>query len=467
MKRCASLVFLILALWTSNQVFAGIRLPSVLGSNMVLQQKSDVMLWGWAEPSEKIFVTCSWDKGIDSVVTPSSGRWKLTVKTPTAGGPYTITFRGWNTVVLENVMIGEVWVCSGQSNMEWNSYNRLKQIIDEMPNSNNNQLRLFHIPRTTSKTLQDNCDGQWNPSSPESLRGFSAIGYFFAKKLQQQLNVPIGIISTSWGGTPAEVWTPGELVNDDEQLKQSAARIQPHDGWPVNPGATYNAMIYPITSFSIAGAIWYQGEGNTGTAANYQRIFSTMIGGWRKAWGRDFPFYYVQIAPFNYGNNYAGAIVQEQQTRTLSVPRTGMVVITDLVDDITNIHPNDKLSVANRLANLALADTYGLSTAAYRSPLFKRMEIANDKAILYFDYAPNGFLVKGSGKASEFLVAGADKVFVPADVKIEKDRIIISSKQVKAPVAVRFAFSNTAISNLFSKEGLPVTPFRTDNWEVE
>lgn len=434
---------------------------------MVLQQQSNVALWGWADPGEKIYVTSSWGNAIDSVVAGSDAKWKINIATPAAGGPYTITLKGWSTIVLENVMIGEVWVCSGQSNMEWNSYNNLKQILDEMPNSSNPNIRLFHIPRTTATAPQDNCGGQWRQSSPESLRGFSAIAYFFAKKLQKELNVPVGVINTSWGGTPAEVWTEPQAVETDPVLKEAATHLQPNRGWPVIPGFTYNAMIYPITNFSISGALWYQGEGNTAIPNTYSKSMVALISSWRKAWNKDFPFYYVQIAPFNYGANYSGALVQEQQTKTLSYPGTGMVVITDLVDDVKNIHPNDKLSVANRLANLALADTYKKPNISYKSPMFKNMEQQKDKLILYFDNAPNGFMIKGDGKPTEFYIAGEDHQFLPADVKLEKDRIIVSSKQIKNPVAVRFAFGNTAISNLFNKEGLPVTPFRTDSWEVK
>ena len=459
------LFFVVLFVATSS--FAGIRLPAVISSNMVLQQLSKSALWGWADPAEKIVVMTSWNNVVDSIVAGGDARWKISINTPAAGGPYTITLKGRNTIVLDNIMIGEVWICSGQSNMEWSSNQNLKQIMDELPNSGNNNIRLFHITKTTSDNAQDNTPGEWKVCSPESLKGFSAIGYFFGKKLQHDLNVPIGIINASWGGTPAETWTPASEVNNDSELKHAASLLNPTAWWPVAPGLTYNAMISPLTNFPIAGAIWYQGEGNTSTAATYHKLFTTMIGSWRKAWQKEFPFYYVQIAPFKYGNKNVGALVQEQQTKTLSYPKTGMVVITDLVDDIKDIHPKNKKDVAERLANWALGDTYQKTVIAYKSPLFKTMELNKDKAALFFDNAPNGFMIKGSGKATEFYVAGADKNFLPAEVKVEKDRIIVYNKQIKEPVAVRFGFSNTAMSNLFSKEGLPVCPFRTDNWEID
>lgn len=467
MKRNFPLFLCFVGLYVSTSSFAGIRLPSVISSNMVLQQQSKAALWGWADPAEKIVVTTSWNNLVDSVVAGGDARWNIKITTPSAGGPYTITLKGSNTIVLDNIMIGEVWICSGQSNMEWSSHQNLKQILDELPNSSNNNIRLFHITKTTSDNPQDNTPGDWKVCSPESLKGFSAIGYFFGKKLQHDLNVPIGIINASWGGTPAETWTPANEVISDAELKQAAAQLTPAAWWPVSRGLTYNAMIAPITNFPIAGAIWYQGEGNTGTAATYHKLFTTMIGSWRKAWQKEFPFYYVQIAPFKYGNRNVGALVQEQQTKTLSYPKTGMVVITDLVDDIKDIHPKNKKDVADRLANWALGETYQKTGVAYKSPLFKTMEINKDKATLFFENAPNGFIIKGSGKATEFYIAGADKNFVAAEVKVEKDRIIVYNKQIKEPVAVRFGFSNTAISNLFSKEGLPVCPFRTDNWDTD
>lgn len=469
MKKSFRFILFYISLFISLNSFADIRLPPVIAGNMVLQQQSKTYLWGWSDPAEKITVTTSWNNAVDSVVATRDAKWKLQITTPAAGGPYAITLKGSNTIVLENIMIGEVWVCSGQSNMEWSSYQNLKQIIDELPNSSNANIRLFHIPKTTSAYPQDNIPGEWKVCGPESLKGFSGVGYFFGKKLQHDLNVPIGLINASWGGTPAEVWTPADEVNNDPELKEAAAKQNLFPWWPATAGSTYNAMISPITDFNIAGAIWYQGESNTGTAASYEKLFTTMIGAWRKAWHKEFPFYYVQIAPFAYGNKHISALLREQQTRTLAYPTTGMAVITDLVDNVKDIHPQNKKDVAERLANWALAETYKKSISAYKSPMFKSMEITKDKAILFFDNAPNGFMIKGDSKAkaTEFYIAGEDKNFLPAEVKLEKDRIIVYNKQIKGPVAVRFAFSNTAMANIFSKEGLPVNPFRTDNWEVD
>lgn len=445
-------------------VYGEVRLPSVISSNMVLQQNASVRLWGWAAPNEKIKVHLPWSNTVDSTVASGNANWSINIKTPAAGGPYTITIHGRNIIKLENVMIGEVWVCSGQSNMEWNGNMKLKDILEELPVAKNPNIRLFHITKTTSTTPQDNCPGEWKVCDSASLHSFSAVGYFFGKKLQKDLNVPIGLINTSWGGTPAEVWTPEALISNDATLKAAATRQGANNGRPHLPGYTYNAMIAPITQYAIAGAIWYQGESNAGTSASYTQLMSTMIGAWRKAWGNEFPFYFVQIAPYRYGANLNGALLREAQTATLSVPRTGMAVITDLVDDTTNIHPQNKHDVGLRLANIALTENYKKTGIVAQSPLYDRMEKNGSKIVIHFKNADGGLKVKGSKKASEFYIAGEDHVFVPAEVKVDGDKVIVSAKGVKQPEAVRFGFTNTAMGNLFNSAGLPVGPFRTDNW---
>lgn len=457
-----TLVLLCCCTWASGQI----RLPSVISDNMVLQQNASVRLWGWAAPAEKIKVHLPWSNTVDSVVTTRDATWSINIKTPAAGGPFTITLQGRNSLVkLENVLIGEVWVCSGQSNMEWSANMGLKDIIAELPVSADNNIRLFQIPRTTSLHPQDDCPGTWKACDSASLRSFSAVGYFFGKNLRKNLNVPIGLINTSWGGTPAEVWTPAPEVEKDPVLKAAAEKIGTSNGRPHLPGYTYNAMIAPITKFTIAGAIWYQGETNAGTSSTYTQLFSRMIGVWREAWGSEFPFYFVQIAPYRYGNNLNGALIREAQEATLGVPRTGMVVITDLVDDTTNIHPQNKHDVGLRLANMALAENYKRSGLSWQSPMYDRMEKNGSKIVIHFKHAEGGLKVVGGKKASHFYIAGADKVFVPADVKIDGETVIVSAKGVKQPEAVRFAFTNTAIGNLFSTAGLPVSPFRTDKGE--
>lgn len=444
---------------------AQLRLPAILSSNMVLQQNDSVMLWGWASPGEKIAVTTSWNGATSNAVTTRDARWQLKVKTPSAGGPYDITLKGNTTLKLENVLIGEVWVCSGQSNMEWSGNHGLKDIKAELPVCADVNIRFFHVPKTTSEYPQDDAKAVWAACDSNTLKKFSAVGYFFGKNLKKKLDVPVGLINTSWGGTPAEVWTPAEKVNAQPALVEAAAKLTPANGWPHMPGYTYNAMIAPFTKYSIAGAIWYQGESNAGTASTYDELMRTMIGSWRKAWGREFPFYYVQIAPYNYGQGtIKGALLREAQTATMAYPHTGMAVITDLVDDTSNIHPQNKHDVGLRLANWALGDHYGKTGITFRNPVYEKMEHRKNKIVVYFRNAENGLAVRGR-KATQFYIAGADRKFYPADVKIEGNTAVVSAKAVKQPEAVRFSFTNTGIGNVFSKEGLPVAPFRTDRWE--
>lgn len=464
MKNFSLLCCLLTIMPCTSKVFAIIRLPPIMSSNMVLQQNSQVTLWGWSDASERFTIICSWKTSIDSVTALNSGKWKAKISTPAAGGPYTITIKGRsNTIVLENILIGEVWICSGQSNMEMSN---TQQIKDELPNSHNDKIRFFTVAKATAEYPQDFADGKWVSCNEETLRRFSAVGYFFGKKLHQELNVPVGLIQSAWSGTPVELWEPNDVIESDPIMKEAATKIRNVTYRPNKPGLIYNAMIYPISNYTIAGAIWYQGEGNTTRAHAYQKMFTGMIGAWRKQFNKEFLFYYVQIAPYTYENTYEAALLMEQQTRSLSYPKTGMVVITDLVDNVKNQHPVNKLDVGLRLANMALVETYQKNIPVYKSPLYKRMEVSKGKINLYFDNAPNGFTIKGDGEPTEFLIAGSDQNFLPADVKLEKDRIVVSNKQIPDPVAVRFSFSNTGMSNLFNKEGLPITPFRTDNWEV-
>jgi sialate O-acetylesterase len=443
--------------------FANVRLPAVLADNMVLQQHSNVTLWGWCDAGEKILVTPSWSQATDSVIGTRDGHWVLSVATPAAGGPYTIDVSGWNTIELKNVLIGEVWVCSGQSNMEMCETWGLPDVKADLPVCANDRIRFFHVPRTTSMTVQDDCPGRWAACDSNELKTFSAIGYYFGKTLNKELDVPVGLIEVSWGGTPAEVWTPEELVDSDPDLKAANAKLVPAVGWPHLPGYCYNGMIAPLTSFSIAGALWYQGESNAVAPETYAKLLTTMIGAWRRAWNKNFPFYYVQIAPFAYGTKDQASLLRERQAKVQDLGGTGMVVISDLVTDTTDIHPKDKHDVGMRLANWALAETYHRPGLYYKNPRFSSMEVSGDKVTLSFSNAPNGLMVKGKS-AVTLVVAGEDQVFHPAEGQVEGNKMEVWSKEVKKPVAVRYQFSNAGIGNVFSKEGLPVAPFRTDSW---
>ena len=465
MKRSFFLVVVLLFIvGGSYRLAAEVRLPSILGSHMVLQQKSEVNLWGWCAPAEKILVKTSWDTTRYVTTGTSGAKWMVKIKTPSAGGPFTITIN--DKTVLEDVMIGEVWVCSGQSNMEYSGDQKLKQSLDEAPNAGNQKIRFFYVPKNTSDYPQEDVRASWKVCSPEEMIHFSAIGYFFGKKIQNDLNVPVGLINSNWGGTPAEVWTPKDVIEKELVLKEASLKLNPAPWWPITPGASYQAMIAPLTKFRIAGVIWYQGESNTQNYQTYSRLMTKMIGSWREAWGFSFPFYYVQIAPFAYGNYNVCALLREQQTACLTIPKTGMVIVHDLVDDVNNIHPVKKMEVADRLANLALADNYGVKGLIYKYPMYKGMIIEKNRIRILFDNVEHG--LKATAKdLNDFYIAGADQKFLFASARIEGNTIVVWNKAVKEPVAVRFGFSNTSIPNLFSKEGMPVNIFRTDQWEVK
>lgn len=464
-KICLRFTSICLLLLVVSNLKAGVWLPAIIGSHMVLQQSSDCKFWGWANPGEKISINGSWDTAHYNAIADGNGKWMVTVKTPKAGGPFSMTIKGENELALDDVMTGEVWDCSGQSNMEMSDSWGKQLYSDEMAKANNRQIRFFYIPKLTAAYPQEDTKAHWVVCNPEDAKRFSMAGYFFGEKLQQTLNVPVGLISASWGGTPAETWTPKETVESNAELKEAAGKINKSDWWPNEISLAYNAMIYPVTRYNIAGVIWYQGESNVGTAHTYKDLFAAMITSWRQAWEKDLPFYFVQIAPFEgYGKNNDGSILREQQTKTLSVPNTGMVIVSDIVENVKDIHPRDKKDVGLRLANLALTKTYGLTGLPYQYPVYSDMTIEKSKAKISFINAEKGLMAKGD-TISDFYIAGADKIFVPAQAKIVGNTVVVSSKNVKEPVAVRFGFTSSGMPNLFSKEGLPVNLFRTDNWD--
>ncbi|HNP77577.1 MAG TPA: sialate O-acetylesterase, partial [Cyclobacteriaceae bacterium] len=380
--------------------------------------------------------------------------------------PYSISITGSEKIVLKDVMMGEVWICSGQSNMEWNVNLGSTDAAAEMPKANFPNIRFFQVPKSSSPTPQEHGEGQWVACTPQTMKSFSAVGYFFGKKLHGDLKVPIGLINVSWGGTAAEVWTPAAAVDSDPELRAAAKALGNSEWWPKDPGIVYNSMIRPLVPYTLAGAIWYQGESNTSTPATYSKLMKVMIEQWRTEFQKDFPFYYVQIAPFAYGKTYEGALIREQQSFMRSIPNTGMVVISDAVDNVEDIHPKMKKPVGDRLANYALAETYKKPILGYQSPIYKSMSVEKNKARLSFHFGSIGLISQG-GDPKGFLVAGEDQKFYPAIAKVEGETVLVYAKEVKVPVAVRFCFDNTTIPNLFNKEGLPVSVFRTDNWPLE
>ncbi len=369
------LTIFISSVFIYSETEANVRLPAIFSSNMVLQQNKDVAVWGWADPTDIIKITGSWNSQTVETKADRNAKWKALLPTPQAGGPYTLTIQGQNTLVLENVLIGEVWICSGQSNMEssaTHSYS-FNNAEDEIKNSNYPNIRLFDVEKATSDTRQENITGTWTECGPETMNTFSGTGYFFGRELRKNLNIPVGLIHSSWGGTAAEVWASAEVIEDDSELSENTTKLRVHDSWPSKPGLAFNAMIAPLIPFSVAGVIWYQGESNTTSPVSYSKLFPNMIKNWREEWEEEFPFYYVQIAPYKYDTPYVGVLLREAQLKSLSVPNTGMVVISD-IGDINDIHPTNKQDVGYRLAQWALAKTYGKSDIALFWSYFQRNE---------------------------------------------------------------------------------------------
>jgi sialate O-acetylesterase len=440
-------------------VRANISLPEIFSDNMVLQQKSEVPFWGWAKTGEPVTIKADWmDKEV-TVRVGSQGTWKVMLRTPEAGGPHSIRIAGYNELTLKNVLIGEVWLCSGQSNMEWSAQSGINNGEEEIKNSSYPDIRLFTVFQATSLYPQDHLAGEWSVCTPETMRSFSAVAYLFAKRLHKELGVPIGLINSSWGGTPAETWMPEEVIEKDNILKEAAAKQKPVPWGPVEPGRIYNSMISPLVPFRIAGVLWYQGEANTINAYAYKDILSGLIRSWRTKWGYDFPFYYAQIAPYKYGKPYEGVEVREAQRKALEVPNTGMIVLSDIGDTL-NIHPRNKTDVALRLANLALNRYYKVLQIDDSGPIYKEMVIEKNRVIISFDHSEG--LHSAGDKLTCFEIAGDDKVFYPGEAKIKGEKVFVTSKKVKLPVAVRFAWSNTATPNLFNGANLPASCFRTD-----
>jgi len=448
-------------LLTSSTMMANVTLPNIFGDNMVLQRNAEVKIWGWASPKEEIKLTASWNNQEYKVVANNQAQWELKIKTPEAGGPFTISIKGYNEVVLKNILIGEVWVCAGQSNMEMSASWGIDNGEEEMKNATNPNIRFFTVPKLTATTPQNNLLGNWVESTPETMKNFSAIGYFFAKRLREDLkNVPIGLISSNWGGTPAEIWMPEEVVQNDPVLLENAKKLNEQEYGPRQPGRAYNAMIYPITGFKIAGTLWYQGESNVGSLV-YDKTLSALITSWRKVWQDEFPFYFVQIAPYKTGsNNFSNVTVRNSQRKILKeVPKTGMVLTSDISDTI-DIHPKNKKDVGIRLANLALAETYKVNSNLVNGPLFKNIQIEKNKAIVSFDFA-DGLHFKNK-TSNQFELAGADSNYYPAEATIKNNQVILSSKKVTNPMKVRFAWGNTIQPDLFNKANLPASCFITE-----
>jgi sialate O-acetylesterase len=473
----------------TNAALPALQVPSVFGDNMVLQQSQKVPVWGWAKPGTE--VTVKFAGQIRHARAGDDGRWQADLKPLKASSqPADLVIEAGETKTFTNILVGEVWLCSGQSNMEKPIGKQPGQkpclnAEQELATADFPEIRLFKAEKVLAAEPRRDVQpaSGWllcNSNSLEAIK-FSAAGYFFGREIHNRLKVPVGLVESSWGGTRIEPWTPPEGFQRVRSLDGVAKPLSTTNKLTnTMPMAIYNAMIAPLVHFAIRGALWYQGEsncmGNQPDGPLYIDKMEALVGGWRQLWGEgDFAFYYVQIAPFDYYTGktrrvpYADALPEfwEAQTRSLRIPKTGMIVTTDLVDDLKDIHPRDKLDVGKRLALLALNKTYGQKDVVCSGPVFKTMKIQDGQAVLSFDNVDGGLASKDNQPLTWFTIAGADKKFVPAQAVITNGTVAVSAPDVAQPVAVRFAWSEIAQPNLANGAGLPAVPFRTDRFSVE
>ena len=454
----------------SNLAQADVKLPKVISSHMVLQQKIPLPIWGTAEAGEE--VTVSIGDNTASTKAGADGKWSVKLKEMSAGGPHELIVKGKNELALTDVLIGEVWVASGQSNMEWSvaaSANSQEEIAAaKYPN-----IRLFHVKKTPAVTPQSEVvlDREWSECSPATIGNFSAVAYFFGRHIHKELSVPVGLINTSWGGTAIEPWTPIAGFESVESLKdigeQAKAQQAKPEGVAANHGAPthlYNGMVHALVPFGIRGALWYQGESNRGQGVAYEQRMHALINGWRTVWNQgDFPFLFVQLAPYKYGPTDPQNLlpqIWEAQAKTLAMKNTGMAVTTDITN-LTDIHPKNKQDVGKRLALWALAKSYGKSDLVYSGPLYKSMKVEGNKVRIEFNQVGGGLKARDGKPLSWFTIAGKEGDFVEATATIEGNSVIVSNDKIAEPAAVRFGWDQLAEPNLMNAEGLPASPFRT------
>ena len=496
-------VLLTLAGFTVN---AEVTLPGIFGDNMVLQQSIEVPVWGWADPGDT--VTVAIDTLSVETVAGIDGVWSVRLDPLNAGGPYDMIVAGKDSVLFTNVMVGEVWVCSGQSNMAMRM-SSVQNIEDDISSADYPDIRLFTVQRASTVDPQKDFPGErpaWVPCSPDTVRSFSAAAYYFGRELQRELKVPIGLVHSSWGGSLAEAWTSLETLRSLPQLRPIVDNLDslaiyypqakeaydrrleewnkaradslplPLMPWPPRgpethhyPAGLYNAMIAPMIPYAIAGVIWYQGESNSVRAYQYRTLFPAMIRDWRKAWGQgDFPFLYIQLANWETdtipveGGWGSWAELREAQLMTLSVPNTGMAVTID-IGDSGNIHPNNKWDVGHRLALNALSIAYGRRVVK-SGPIYTAMYREGRSIRLRFRHVSQGLVAGSMQPLMGFQIAGADRVFHDAEARIDGGEVIVFSENVEHPVAVRYGWDDDPRCNLYNTDGLPASPFRTDDW---
>lgn len=454
--------FLLLAYFLVFSAYANaeITLPHIFSNNMVLQRNTDALLFGWASPNEEFTVYTSWNDVKKDVKAGNDAKWELSIPTPGVGGPFQIKIVGAeNLIVFDKVLIGEVWLCSGQSNMEWSANSNIDNKNQEIASANYPEIRLFTVEKRTALHPLEDVIGTWEVCSPKTMPDFSAVAYFFARKVQEELNIPIGLIDASWGASCAEVWTPESVFEQHPELEVAHEKVQPNPWVTIERSALYNAMIAPLTNFKIGGVLWYQGESNTANAGSYHKLFTNLITSWRNEWKIDFPFYYVQIAPYQYGRPYEGGIVRDQQRRTLALEKTGMAMTSDICT-IEDIHPQNKQDVGLRLANIALKQHYKVLDNEVFGPLFESATIIGNQIEVKFTHDQE-LRIHGK-KLDHFELSNENGKWYPAKAKIKNGLVLVNAKEVKNPKAVRYAWGSTAIGNLFNGAGLPASTFTSE-----
>lgn len=513
--RTAITTSAVLALGTLSAL-AHTGLPNIFGSNMVLQQQQSNKVWGWGDADTTITVSIAGQSKKAKV--SKDGKWHVMLDPMEVGGPHQLNIKGHDTIKFDNVMIGEVWICSGQSNMQWpisrSNDADLTTMTAHYPN-----IRFISVPQVGTDEPQANFKGEWSTCTPETTTEFSAVGYYFGRQLHQSLGVPVGLIDNAWGGSACEAWINRKVIEQDERFKElmkhwkgveakfksgeaekayakqlkaweKKAAEAKKNGKPAprkprmnngamkgnqRPANIYNGVLHPTIGYGIKGAIWYQGESNASRAYQYRDLFPLMIKNWRDEFALgDFPFYWVQLADFRAEKDAPAdsdwAELREAQTMTMSkLPNTGEAVIID-IGEANDIHPTNKRDVGNRLARWALAKDYGFDQLAYHSPIYKSMEVKGDHILVTFDHTGKGLDTVDVNDLLGFTIAGKDKEFRHAKAQIlgkgsERTQIKVWSDQVKKPVSVRYAWADNPICNVRNYDGLPLTPFRTDDWK--
>lgn len=443
---------------TAANAYAVVTPNALFSDNAVLQQKAKLPVWGTTDQADKVTVTIA---GQEASAMPTDGKWKVELQPIAAGGPYTMTIsQGTEKRELRNILVGEVWICSGQSNMQW----ALKQSdggSEAIAASANDNIRLIDVPRKGADKPEGTVAAQWTVCGPQTVGDFSAVGYFFGRELQKKLGVPIGLIGSNFGGTAAEQWMSKESIDSHPELKDMSK--------PQGASMLYNGMIAPLAPYAIQGAIWYQGESNAGRSYQYRTLLPAMIKNWRDTFGQgDFPFLIVQIAPYEAivrepSDSIWAEIRDAQLHVSQQVPKTALAVTTDVGDE-RDIHPRRKEPVGARLALAARALAYG-ENVDYSGPLYDSMSVADGKVRLRFKHLGGGLVAK-DGPLTGFTIAGEDKKFHAAEAVIDGDTVVVSSANVPAPVAVRYGWAAYPVVNLWNKAGLPASPFRTDSFPI-